>query len=301
MSTEKNTQHEALSTDKVDYTKTCGIIMPISPIVRPKPEYSYDESTLATIRLATEGAIHDAELIPSPVWESNTSAQIASNIINNIFNYPCSVCVICGLNANAMIELGMAIAFGKKILVITDEFTPCPFDIKPHQYSIFPIGKGYKAVDDYKREVASKLRDMQDDKFQSFLSHYGRWTALDKIPENNTDLSAILNLLVSMKDDIRYWKNQDCITTTGPIMQDNEIFRFLEELLASLSQLETDLAEQPEYNPEEFRERYQKIADRINHLERIKPSLMNKGNKIINKYIEHIGVLYHQVAGYFNR
>lgn len=281
------------------FEKYCGIVMPISYI--KTENFIYNEGVFAAMRIVTEDAIRKAGLTPKPVWERGDSLQIKANIINSIFEYKYIVCIICGLNANVMTELGMAIAFGKHVVIVKDQYTECPFDVNEQAYIDYPTGLDYDAIQIYKGKVITQLQQMQKEGSKTFLAHYGKWKVLEKMPEQEMGMQEILNLMRNVDARLSNLETANNYTAIGPIMQDGEIFQFLEELLKHLVQLETDLANQPEYNPEALRGRYQKVADRIRHFERIKPSLMNRGDNRIQKYIEHIGVLYHQVAGHFNR
>lgn len=176
----------------------CGIVMPITRL--ETPAYTYDEATLATMRIATEEAIKEAGLSPRPVWERNDSLQIKSNIINNIFEYKYIVCIICGLNANAMVELGMAVAFGKHVVIVEDQYTKCPFDLNEQKYIDFPTGSGYEAIQNYKDALREQLKMMHDGTCKTFLSHYGPWKTIKEIPTQEIGTREIASLIRNISD-----------------------------------------------------------------------------------------------------
>lgn len=195
MTTPKNQKSTPRGQQNEDYSQHCGIIMPIAPCQLKNTDFH--KIMLEDIRKLIEDAISDAGLTHQVVWESNTSTQIKQSIINNIRNFPYAVCVICGLNPNVMFELGLAVAFNKHIVILTDDTSGFPFDISDTSCIKFPIPQSYTELNMIKGKITKQLEAMRNQETQTFLSHFGPIKPAEDInPSNIVNLTATLSDLV---------------------------------------------------------------------------------------------------------
>lgn len=176
------------------FEKHCGIIMPISSF--PFKEFEYTQELLDDILSVVSEGIVSAGLTPAPVWKESNSSIIQSRIINNIRDFPYAVCVICGLNSNVMLETGLAIAFNKRLLIVTDDLSGYPFDLSPMKCIKFPRKGGYRAVKSFSAEVAAEMTDIMKDEHQTYLSFFGSIAPPDNInPQQFVNLAEVVREL----------------------------------------------------------------------------------------------------------
>lgn len=163
-----------LNQEAVPTMLKCGIIMPISGFIisNSKGNVEYTEQRWLDIRLFLEETISEAGFEPCVVWEGNESSLIQASIVENLREFPLSVCVICGLNANVMTELGMRIAFNKQVVIVSDDNTPFPFDISSIKAAKYPYDGSYSKIIECKKQLIELLKDSVKPKHKTFLHHF---------------------------------------------------------------------------------------------------------------------------------
>lgn len=145
------------------------------------------------------------ELVVNLVSDAKETAIIQKSIFENIIASNVIVCDISGLNPNVMFELGVTIAFQKKLVLLKDDLTKPPFDISSIEHLIYPVTKEYKAIVNLKRDLKTKVGDTLISSRPSILGSYNftvpkiettQVTAFEKIEEQ---LKYINHSLVEIK------------------------------------------------------------------------------------------------------
>ena len=120
-----------------------------------------------------------------------------------IRNFKYFVCVICGLNANALLELGMAIAFNKHVVILTDEKSKYPFDVNDTACIDFPLMQSYNELGEVKQKIIAQLKNMQSPGYQTFLSYFGNVKPADNInPEYKVDLPVLVKMMEETRCEV---------------------------------------------------------------------------------------------------
>lgn len=174
--------------------KVCGIIMPITGCTYKDTEYS--ATHWASMRKFLEDAISDAGFEPRVVWDDKSQSIIQGRIVNNIAEFDLAICVICGMNHNVLIELGLRLMTNKPVLVIHDDNNmPLPFDVNSLESFGMPVPNRVDYVDyqDLKGQIKNALEKMADPNYKTFLSYFKQVApkAVSKIDE--VELAQFMN------------------------------------------------------------------------------------------------------------
>lgn len=237
--------------DNKPLKEKCGIIMPISGFIisNSKGNVEYTEQRWRDIRLFLEETILDAGFEPCLVWEGNESSLIQASIVENLREFPLTVCVICGLNANVMTELGMRIAFNKQVVIVSDDNTPFPFDISSIKAAKYPYDGSYSKIIECKKQLIELLKDSAKPNHKTFLHHFTTKLepsddidAVDKVKIADF-MNKTRNAIQALNQDIVNIKSQeerklfsDCDDDIKKMSQNN---RF-NTLMHSIANLEID-------------------------------------------------------------
>lgn len=169
----------------------CGIIMPISECSNNGVTYS--AAHWESVRLFLEDAIRAADCEPKAVWEGVEQSVIHSRIVNNIADLPLMICVICGSNANVMIELGLRLMTDKPVLVIYEEGSQPPFDVNVLQMFGMPINPDYKDYQELREKIKKVLPKMLDSEYKTFLSNFKQITPKGVPGAEKVELAQFMN------------------------------------------------------------------------------------------------------------
>ena len=148
----------------------CGIIMPISdsPNLRP----GHWEHVLKILELAT----HQANLVPRIVSKSDETNIIQKNIVSHIYSDPIILCDVSTKNPNVMFELGLALAFGKHVVIVKDDETSIPFDINVIEYVEYPRDLRYPLIEKFILELTKKISSTykcaKSEEKSPFINHF---------------------------------------------------------------------------------------------------------------------------------
>ena len=181
----------------------CGIIMPISECSNNGVTYS--AAHWESVRLFLEDAIREADCEPKAVWEGAEQSVIHSRIVNNIADLPLMICVICGSNANVMIELGLRLMTDKPVLVIYEEGSQPPFDVNVLQMFGMPIKPDYKDYQELREKIKEVLPKMLGSEYKTFLSNFKQLTPKGVSGAEKVELAQFMN---DTKDTIQNLQTQ---------------------------------------------------------------------------------------------
>ena len=129
-------------------------------------------------------AISKAEFKPNLVSIADDVRVIHKTIIQNLYAYPIVVCDVSARNPNVLFELGMRVAFEKPVVIVKDDQTKGIFDLAPIEYIEYPRDLRYAKIQDFKLQVAQKIKNTfdkskKDPDSTSVLKQFGEFTRLD--------------------------------------------------------------------------------------------------------------------------
>lgn len=197
---QKETTEKATETKKEDERPVCGIIMPISGIEGT----CYSAQHWEAVRDILEHAVRAAGLEPRMVSDSDPTAIIQRNIVNNLYYNNIVVCDVSSKNPNVMFELGMRLAFDKPVVIVKDDATDYTFDIGIIQHIPYTCHLAYHDTLKFINELAKKIKDTYpsaDNAKYSFLQHFGNLKARH-LETKDINSSELLLKLINKMDDV---------------------------------------------------------------------------------------------------
>ncbi|TPW35175.1 hypothetical protein [Oecophyllibacter saccharovorans] len=179
---------------------SCGIIMPISAQADP-----YTAEHWRSVRTALEHAIDKAKLTSKPVWDNPASETITSNIIKNIYEEPIIIGDISNHNANVMLEIGMRLSTKKPLILVKDNETDYPFDVKDITCFTYPVSLDYGKMDSFIKSLSIRLTDIiesvKNGSYTSALENINIEIASPKVKEVS-EFEMISDKLSRMEDKL---------------------------------------------------------------------------------------------------
>ena len=111
------------------------------------------DDVYATIRLHVEAAGKGSGVICSRLDESRPAGRITDRLLNALRESSFCVADLTGCNPNVMWETGYAMALGKPVILITQDVTTLPFDIRDVQAIAYDRGKLYASLGQQLQDV----------------------------------------------------------------------------------------------------------------------------------------------------
>ena len=180
---------------------TCGVVMPISAIE------DCTAAHWAEVLTIIKEALAEANFEGSLVSYADESGIIQARIVQRLADDPIVVCDVSAKNPNVMFELGLRLAFDRPTVVIKDDKTNYSFDTSPIEHISYPRDLHYHKIQDFKRELASKVKasyekGAQDPHYSVFLRHFVKITP-KALPKEEVEFSKIvLDQLTVLRSDI---------------------------------------------------------------------------------------------------
>lgn len=245
--------------------KICGIIMPISCCTYKDTEYT--AAHWESMRRFLEDAIRDAGFTPRAVWEDESQSIIQGRIVNNIAEFDLAICVICGMNHNVLIELGLRLMTDKPVLVIHDDNNvSLPFDVNSLKSFKMPVPNKVDYVDyqDLKEKIHGALSKMAEPGYKSFLSFYKQIVPKSASKVNEVELSEFMNETRSTLQNLRtrvdtIARGDEALGSGGRSLRARS--SYFPEIEARTIEIEKELG-RLRSSPESTREDYAKLAER---------------------------------------
>ena len=223
---------ESENTNKQDKEK-CGIIMPISSIDGCTEQHWTDVKEILT------SAIIDSGFEANLVSNAADVGIIQKTIIQNIYDNPILVCDVSGKNPNVMFELGMRLAFDKPTIIVIDDKTPYSFDTSPIEHLAYPRDLRFNKIVDFKRELSDKIsatvkKSKEDNKFSTFLKHFGTFTVAKLDTKEVSREDYILGELRDMKFTMQKFIPRDFYQKQNFFDNERKDHKFCEEVIMDL-------------------------------------------------------------------
>lgn len=106
-----------------------------------------------------QNSIENIEVVSLIVSEnSNEQNIIQKNIVQNLYNSDLVICDTSSKNPNVMFELGMRLAFDKKIIIIKDDITGYNFDTSPIKHIPYNKDLEYTGVKKFKKQLVEEIK-----------------------------------------------------------------------------------------------------------------------------------------------
>lgn len=182
--------------------KKCGLIMPISSMENINNKYTAEhwEDIKKTLKKFLE-----KDYIVELVSDSKTSEIIQAEILNSIFNDDIVICDISGSNPNVMFELGLRIAFNKRVIVIFDKNNKVPFDINSIPHLIYPEDLNIVKMEEFSENLKMQIKELLKKEGNSYIETYGSLFKDYILKEEKIDISTgklILERLGELEDKL---------------------------------------------------------------------------------------------------
>lgn len=168
--------------EKSNQKEKCGIIRPISAMGDCSQQYWEEVEEIIKDALSDD---YDCSLV-----SENASPDIIQNtIIQRLYNDSIIVCDISQKNPNVMLELGIRLAFDKKIILICQEGEKVPFDVTNIRILFYDRTLNYKKTKKFKGDLKKYAKEIKA-QTKTFLSTFGTFeTYVFKTQEKKVDIS----------------------------------------------------------------------------------------------------------------
>lgn len=214
-----------------DKARTCGLVMPISPIDGCSASHWEEVQSIVRESLSS---IKEFEFEVSMVSDADDVGVIQKRIVENLYRSDIVICDVSAKNPNVMFELGMRLAFDKPTVIIKDE-TDYSFDTGIIEHIPYPRGLRFKQIVDFKERLASKvaatLKKSEKDgaNHSTFLKNFGTF----KVAELSEDVlpadQLVISMLKELQNEVSYVRRQanhqsqsarNTRTSTAELMED---------------------------------------------------------------------------------
>ncbi|WP_261677194.1 hypothetical protein [Staphylococcus equorum] len=192
MSVNENTQSKNSKKRERNISKTqkIGFIMPISDVEGyVKGHWEMVKGIFNDI--VDEIVIElDIDIECCLVSDTNgTDNIIQRRIVNNIYSSDLIICDVSSKNPNVLFELGMRLAFDKKVIIIKDEKTSYIFDTNNIFHNEYPSDLNYTEIMNFKKDLIKDIKEALDDNNQKsgFLDTFGDFKIATMPKEKSID------------------------------------------------------------------------------------------------------------------
>jgi hypothetical protein len=172
----------------------CGVVMPISATI------SYNENHWQQVQAIIHRAIVRSNFVPLNVWEGDINDRISERIVENIFKLDVIVADISDLNSNVMLELGLRLASKKPTIVITNDASSIPFDIKDFEALIYHKELRIFETEDFIEKLSSAISSKYASYTESSYRPFLRDVVIDVIAPETRETTAVEAILSAVND-----------------------------------------------------------------------------------------------------
>ncbi|WP_339222587.1 hypothetical protein [Paenibacillus sp. FSL W7-1332] len=188
-----------------------GLVMPIAPIDSCTAEHWIDVKRIITESLAS---LSDYDTNPKIVSEGDSTGLIHKRIVEGLYTSDIVICDVSCKNPNVMFELGMRLAFDKPTVIIKDDQTGYAFDTGVIEHLQYPRDLRYKAIVDFKEQLAQKVKStfedsLKDPNHSPFLKSFGTFRVSSLKEDEVSPNEFIIRTLQDIQVDINELKASD--------------------------------------------------------------------------------------------
>jgi hypothetical protein len=189
---------------KINAERTCGLVMPISPIDGCSTEHWVEVKAIVADAIES---IADFTLKVKLVSDADDVGVIQKRIVQNLYSSNIVVCDVSGKNPNVMFELGMRLAFDKPTVIIKDDKTDYSFDTGVIEHVPYRRDLRFANVVSFKKHLADKvaatLREAaRDPNHSTFLKNFGTFSVASlKEAEVSSD-KVVIEMLTELQSEV---------------------------------------------------------------------------------------------------
>lgn len=161
-----------------------GIVKPKAFILMPFAT-EFDEIFTFLIHQGVQDAGFDVTRADNLLSQNN----ILKDILNSIVNSDLIIADLTGSNANVYYELGIAHAFKKPVILLTQDITDLPFDLR--SYRVIPYGTHFAKMGQAKNELTELAKEFLTGKvpFGSPVSDFVDFASLVQVSSRSSEKS----------------------------------------------------------------------------------------------------------------
>ncbi len=140
---------------------------------------------------------------PIRVDESDKPGSITHDIVESIMEAPFCIVDVAGKNPNVFYELAIAHGLGKPTIILTDEYTKPPFDIKDLKYIKFKTGD-YESGKEAEKKIKNQISMILNSKFKpkSPITEVFKFQNIKEQGDNGEILIEILGSIKSLSSNV---------------------------------------------------------------------------------------------------
>lgn len=148
MSNDEDTSQPKSSNERM----VCAIVMPISATE------NHTAAHWSAVLTLIKRAIGEAGYEPNEAWVAPNMDLISDRILTTLVNAPLAVCDVTDHNPNVMFELGLRLSTSKPTIIIMEEGTRLPFDIKDFGAISYPEHLSILETESFLQTLAVALK-----------------------------------------------------------------------------------------------------------------------------------------------
>lgn len=163
--TNNNHKNRNESKREVDQTKNSNTVKRIGLIMPISNTDGYKENHWSQVREILEDSIVSVEEAMNIKCECQVVSDIAGtekiiqkNIVTNIYDSDLIICDVSSLNPNVLFELGMRLAFDKRVIIVKDEKTDYMFDTNIIFHTNYDSNLNYIAIKEFKENLHEDIK-----------------------------------------------------------------------------------------------------------------------------------------------
>lgn len=197
-------KQEESSSNRVDETLQCGIVMPISAIDGCTADHWSEVKSIITDAVEH---IETPRFKARLVSDADDVGVIQKRIVQGVYGADVIVCDVSGKNPNVMFELGMRLAFDKPTVIIKDDKTDYTFDTGVIEHITYPRDLRFQRIVEFKQLLAQKVlathnASLNDSDHSTFLKNFGTFKVAQLTEKEASAEQLILDTLVELQREV---------------------------------------------------------------------------------------------------
>ncbi|WP_338819570.1 hypothetical protein [Acidovorax temperans] len=247
--------------------RSCGLVMPISPIDGCSSEHWAEVKAIVTDAVES---ITDFSFKVKLVSDADDVGVIQKRIVQNLYSSDIVVCDVSGKNPNVMFELGMRLAFDKPTVIIKDDKTDYSFDTGVIEHVPYRRDLRFANVVSFKKHLADKvaatLREAsRDSNHSTFLKNFGTFSVaslkeaevssdkvvIEMLTELQSEVASLRRRVVSRPSRaisevsslirlcIRTWRMENDCDSSDDLLGNESLYQFIEKEIDARQHFET--------------------------------------------------------------
>lgn len=217
---------------KTTAERTCGLVMPISPIDGCSTEHWAEVKAIVADAIES---MADFTLKVKLVSDADDVGVIQKRIVQNLYSSDIVVCDVSGKNPNVMFELGMRLAFDKPTVIIKDDKTDYSFDTGVIEHVPYRRDLRFANVVSFKKHLADKvaatLREAaRDPNHSTFLKNFGTFSVASLKEAEVSPDKVVIEMLTELQSEVASLRRR---VTVRPVRATSEVSELIRQSIRS--------------------------------------------------------------------